>query len=213
MLRKGRNHHRNHHRNIAVAVIAAVALMTSLRRGGKSELSANYLTNDRQLVAEEAASLRSTIAAAQGGRDASSLFPASNGMQMDAANVPLGADLARADPGQSAIAAAQEQLRRVKRAALRASQIQADSAEEARLEKKVQRERVEYTRIALKERANEGEKEAVVLQKQLLSRELHLEHLERERRWRAEARAEMLRAKRWTQHHAQVGPMKVSDGG
>jgi len=203
MLTKGRDHYRNH-RNIAVAVLAAVALMTSLRRGGKSELSANYLTNDRQLVAEEAASLRSTIAAAQG----SSLFPASNEMQMDAANVPLGADLTRADPGQSAIAAAQEQLRRVKRAALRASQIQADSAEEARLEKKVQRERVEYTRIALKERAKEGEEEAVVLQKQL-----HLEHLERERRRRAEAREEVLRAKRWTQHHAQVGPMKVSDGG
>lgn len=185
----------------AVALMAFVMAAASSRRGGDLELEGGdtYTMSDRQLVQQEAASLRSTIAAAE---EPPSVLPMQD-LQMNAANVPLGADLGSfvgEDPGRQEIAQAQAELRRAKRKAVRAAQMQTDEAEKAKLEKKVQKERVEYTRIALRERAKEGEVEVKKMRKKLMRREAHLEHMERERSRQRQAQAEVHRAKLWTQH-------------
>ena len=192
----------------AIAALLATAIV-GLAVAQSSHSGALELTwdagRDSGLVAREAASLRDTIATAEGTPGEGLTGPAGEddvalgdvgGSLAAAAGVPRGVS----SPGQTAIAEAQAQLLRAQRAAVRQAQLKLAEAEKDKLEKRVQKERVEYTRVALEERAREGEEEARRLRKRLLRREAHLAHLERERRRQREARAEVKRAKKWTQH-------------
>jgi len=177
--------------------IMALALAQSSRRG-TVEL-AWRTGRDSGLVAREAASLRDTIATAEGAPG--EVLPGPAG-EDDVALGDVGGSIvaAASSPGETAIAEARRALRRAQRAAQRTAALKLAEAEKAKLEKRVQKERVEYTRVALEERAQEGEEEAKRLRKRLLRREAHLAHLARERRRQREARAEVKRAKKWTQH-------------
>ena len=179
---------------LALAVVSSLAvgaaLLCRLEEGEKATLIGSGVSSDFQLVSEEAASLHSTIAAAEGSPVAvASLFGATAGPQFDVDNVPLadvGAPRAPADPAQVYMAQAQAQLLAAQQGAARAAKLHAAQVEEAGLKKKVQKERAEYLRIALKERAAKGEQEV----KQMLRRQAHLEHVERERRRQREALGE-----------------------
>jgi hypothetical protein len=193
---------------LVLAVVSSLAVGAALLRGReegeKATLIGSVVSSDLQLVNEEAASLRKTIAAAEGSPVAvASLFGATAGPQFDVDNVPLadvGAPKAPADPAQVYMAQAQAQLLTAQQSAARAAKLHAAEVEEAGLKKKVRKERAEYLRIALKERAAKGEQEV----KQILRRQAHVEHVERERRRQREAQAEVRKARRWVKHQQQV---------
>lgn len=193
---------------LALAVVSSLAVAAALLRGrdegAQATLIGSEVSSDLQLVSEEASSLRKTIAAAEGSQVAvASLFGATAGPQFDVDNVPLadvGAPKAPADPAQVYMAQAQAQLLTAQQSAARAAKLHAAEVEEAGLKKKVRKERAEYLRIALKERAAKGEQEV----KQMWRRQEHLEHVERERRRQREAQAEVRKARRWVKHQQQV---------
>ena len=206
---------------VASCLAVCAALLGGRGAGAEATLSAYYPSDtavaaDVQLVSREAANLRETIAAAEGSPAAvASLFGSAagplTGPQPDVDNVPLADDVDSAsaargpeDPGQVAMAQAQTELRAAQRRAAREAMLHAAEVEKAGLEKKVRRERAEYLRVALKERAAEGEAAAKQLRKQMLRRQAHLEHVERERRRQREAQAEVRKARRWVKHQQQV---------
>ncbi len=205
---------------VASCLAVCAVLLGSRGAGAEAILSASdsAVAADVQLVSREAANLRETIAAAEGSPVAvASLFGSAaaagptSGLQPDVDNVPLADGVGSAsaprgpeDPGQVAMAQAQTELRAAQRRVARAARLHAAEVEKAGLEKKVRRERAEYLRIALKERAAEGEAAAKQLRKQMLRRQAHLEHVERERRRQREARAEVRKARRWVKHQQKV---------
>ena len=187
------------------ALFFAVSIGVASRSGGALELVWGADT-DKSMISQAASSLQRTIATAEGSPSPWTSPVDGVGPTDDVALGDVGGSLAKApiphrvSDGEKAIAEAQAQLRLAQRLAVRKAQIKLAEAEKAKLEKRVQKERVEYTRVALKERAREGEEEAKRLRKKLRRREAHLERVARERRRQREARKEVERAKRWTQH-------------
>jgi hypothetical protein len=89
------------------------------------------------------------------------------------------------------------------------SQMLAIQQEKAKLEKKVKQEHLEYVRIALEQRAAQGENEAKRQLAQVLRSENEIEHKKYERFLEREAREEISRSKHWTERQQKLHALRL----